>query len=75
MSCRKRETKINEWSAKVFDLFWSAGTVNNTMQYIVVKQIAIDAASPEEAITKAGSGVVLSLTATLRNPPPAPPVR
>ncbi len=40
------------------------------MQFIVAKQIAVEAETPEEAVAKSGDGKTISLTA---NPRPTPP--
>ncbi len=39
------------------------------MQFIVAKQIAVEAESPEEAVAKSGEGKTISLTS---NPRPTP---
>jgi len=45
------------------------------MQFVITKQIAVEAETPEEAVAKSGEGKTISLTATPRpqqtqQPPP-----
>ena len=42
------------------------------MEWIVAKQIAVEAETPEEAVTKIGEGKTISFTVSLR-PQPARP--
>lgn len=42
------------------------------MQFLVIKQIAVEADTPEEAVAKASEGATVALSATLRKETPAP---
>ncbi len=43
------------------------------MQFIVAKQIAVEAKTPEEAVAKSGEGKTISLTSNPRPTTPQPP--
>ena len=67
--CAARRAMLNDLSDKVFDIFWSSDSVKttSTMQYIVSKQIAVEANSPEEAVANAATkGNMISLNVTAR---------
>jgi hypothetical protein len=51
----------------IYDHYWSQ-TKDNEMnkRYIVTKQIAVDAESPEDAVAKMNTGMTISLTAIER---------
>lgn len=63
------------FAGQLLDRFWSKSQKGITMQYVVSRQIAIEAESPEQAIekTKQADGATLSVSANPR--PQAPPLR
>jgi len=72
--CNKTRLALNEgrYADAFYDRFWPSARNQNgkeKMQYIVTKQIAIEAESPEEAVVKAGDGQTISMSVSQRPQP------
>lgn len=64
--CKRRQ----EFANSLYDRFFSKEHNETTnMQYVITKQIAVEADSPEEAVTKITEGKTISISV---NPRPQP---
>jgi len=75
--CAKRRQILNDFSDKLYDKFWKK-TESKTMEYLVTKQYAVEASSPEEAIMASKDAPAISVSANPRlgpsqMQPPGPP--
>jgi hypothetical protein len=67
--CAKRKAMLNsgQYGAAFYDLFWSTNSkIEHTMEYIVTKQIAVQAENIEEAVSKVSEGQTIGLSVHLR---------
>jgi len=75
--CKRMQNNLNagmNFADAIFDRFWHSNNRKGdiTMEFIVTKQISVEADTPEEAVAKNAEGRTISVTATLR---PQPAVR
>ena len=76
--CKQTQNNLNagmNLADAIFDRFWpdsNNGKGDIKMEFIVTKQISVEADTPEEAVAKNAEGRTISVTATLR---PQPAVR
>jgi hypothetical protein len=71
--CKQMQNNLNagmSFSQAIYDRFWSQSnnntTENKTMQFIITKQIAVEAETPEEAFAKASEGTTISFSVNAR---------
>jgi hypothetical protein len=57
----------------IYDRFWPTNKKEKQMQFIITKQIAVEAETPEEAVTKIAEGATISLSVNARSQPQAVP--
>jgi hypothetical protein len=74
--CKAMQNNLNagmSFSQAIYDRFWPGSNNNqtgeNNMQFIITKQIAVEAETPEEAFSKIGEGTTISLSVTARPQP------
>jgi hypothetical protein len=68
--CKGRQQYVNS----IYDRFFNKQTEGITnMQFIVTRQIAVEAETPEEAVAKISEGQTISLSVNPRPQPPRPP--
>jgi hypothetical protein len=63
--CKGRQQYVNS----LYDRFFNKQTKGKPMQFIVTRQIAVEAETPEEAVAKISEGQTVSVSA---NPRPQP---
>jgi hypothetical protein len=61
------------FSQAIYDRFWPSSNNNKQeetqMQFIITKQIAVEAETPEEAFAKIGEGATISVSVSARPQP------
>jgi hypothetical protein len=74
--CKKMQNNLNagmSFRDAIYDRFWPSSNNNhqeeNNMQFIITKQIAVEAETPEEAFTKISEGATISLSVNARLQP------
>lgn len=73
--CKGRQATLNRLSDSMFDFLWNKNREGGKMQFIITKQIAVEAETPEEAISKIAAGQTISLSVTQRPQPQVQQVR
>jgi hypothetical protein len=71
-SCAQRREALNRFSDSIYDFFWKPKQKGIKMQYIVTKQIAVEAETHEEAISKLSEGRTISISVNERPQPQLP---
>jgi hypothetical protein len=69
--CKQMQHNLNAgmtFSQAIYDRFWPAKNKHEEtqMQFIITKQIAVEAETPEEAIAKAAEGTTIALSVNAR---------
>ena len=70
--CARRRNALNDFSDMIYDRFWPGnnnGKGDIKMEFIVTKQISVEANTVEEAVAKNAEGKTISISATLRPQP------
>jgi hypothetical protein len=79
--CKQMQNNLNagmSFRDAIYDRFWKQpnNKEENNMQFIITKQIAVEAETAEEAVTKITEGTTISLSVNARTPlqqiPPQP---
>ena len=74
--CKQMQSNLNAGMPlhlAIYDRFFNKQpTENNNMQFVVTRQIAVEAETPEEAVAKIADGQTISLSV---NPRPQPMVQ
>jgi hypothetical protein len=60
-------------SDPAYDHYWSEKTKENEMNYVITKQIAVEAESPEDAVAKMSNGKTISFSVVERPQQPQGP--
>lgn len=71
--CAQRRETLNRFSDSIYDIFWKPKEKGAKMEYIITKQIAVQAETPEEALSKISEGRTLNIGITERPPQPQLP--
>jgi hypothetical protein len=70
--CKQMQQNLNagmSFSQAIYDRFWPGNNNKQeliTMQFIITKQIAVEAETPEEAFAKASEGTTISVSVNAR---------
>ncbi len=67
--CSKMQDNLNKgmsFADAIYDRFWNKNGKEQTMQYIITKQISVEAKTPEEALAKIDEGTTLSIAINAR---------
>lgn len=54
--CAQRREALNRFSDSIYDIFWKPKEKGVKMEYLITKQIAVEAETPEEALSKLNEG-------------------
>lgn len=80
--CKQMQNNLNtgmSFAGAIYDRFWPSSNNNQheetQMQFIITKQIAVEAETPEEAFAKAAEGTTISLSVNARPQQPGQPQR
>jgi hypothetical protein len=74
--CKSMQQNLNagmSFAGAIYDRFWPTQQIEQeeiTMQFIITKQIAVEAETPEEAFAKANEGTTIALSVNARPQPP-----
>jgi hypothetical protein len=64
--CAQRRETLNRFSDSMYDFFWKPKEKGIKMQYVITKQIAVEAETPEEAMSKLSEGRTISINVSER---------
>lgn len=70
--CKRMQKNLNagmNWSDAIYDRFWHKNGKEETMQFIITKQISVEADTPEQAVSKISEGTTIAISVAVRPQP------
>src|SRR5215475_3010823 len=60
--CKNRQAALNRFGEALYDFLWNNNNGKENMQFVITRQIAVEAETPEEAVAKIAEGKTISLS-------------